>query len=437
MSNLPRSTQFRDNINTMSPGPLKTGNAERYMYTLGLCSDLLLEKANQARKINMPGLGDPSQLPYLAADSVLVQGPNEPNASFVDRVSLTFPNARNWGSRQSILRELQAYATNMQPGVAAVLPEMAIVGGGPSSATWDLLYNGAKQGSAPVHVVSANGWDWDGVIKPWRSWLVLYMALVARGVSGTGATIANGPATTIATGQNVSGVWVPGGTSLGTYYPFAQVSGLSGMTAENLGDWLVLSSATHGANDGTFQIVQVISATTVLIANSSFVATDTAAWSLSHYPWIAPGLCWGAPNQTFGQGANPLPPADLGENINGVWQPSADTGDYGFASSWGLSCTAQMIQSMRQLVQRWKQAGAYYPNIIVAFDGGDGTYGNAYSPYSTAGRGLPNGSFGTIGENLNGVWSPTRNTNVSEFSAYDCFCGGSGDYAHCTVENVT
>jgi hypothetical protein len=439
-------TQQRDWVKEASPPWLQTGSAEKFVYTLGLMSDLLLEKCNQAQKIRMPGLGDASQLPYLAADRLLVQGPNETNAQFVARLTMAFQAWKRAGSRAAILGQLQAYAANLQPTVAAGLPEMTIVGGGfgndfVSAATWDTIYNGQAQGSPPTHAFTLGagggingGFDWDGQYLPWRSWLILYMHLVSAGLGGTSAQTGAAIGNAGDTGYNVSGVWRPNlSNTINT--PFLHAFGLSGLSAANVGMWLTVSGSSHAGNNGTFPIVSVASATTCAIANPAGVASDTGplTWSISSYPWIAPGMVRGAPGTTYGQGANPLPPQDTGSLIQGVWQPSTASGPYGVTASYGLSCSAQTITSIRQILTRWKAAQQYYPNIIVVFDGSTGVAGSAYSPLSSGGSGNPDGTFGPTGKNTAGVWGPTRLIS----SVSDCYCGGTGTRSNCTVENVT
>ena len=78
--------QFRDTWPALAPEWLTTGFAEKYMYTLELQRDILLDKMNQAIKIRWPGQGDASQLPYLAHDRQIFQGPNEPVDQFIQRL---------------------------------------------------------------------------------------------------------------------------------------------------------------------------------------------------------------------------------------------------------------------------------------------------------------------------------------------------------------
>ena len=438
--------QFRNDYSALPPW-LTTGNAERYEYAMRLCFDLLLEKANEAVEFRLPGKGDPSQLPYLANDRGLAQGPGETAAAFVLRLQSAIPDWGIAGSARSVLREVQAYMQNLQPGVGATLPLATIVGGPyGAAATWQQLYQGDVIGALPTlsTVAPSNfNWDWNPLsplpasYRPWRAWLVLHMARVATGQSGSTAriTTATGGSFT-SPGQNVGGVWVPAVSGTPVNTPMVRIINLSHMTAANVGQWITLSGAVHSANNGTFQIVQRLSSSSVIIANPAGVATDAGplTWSVSAYPYMAPGLRWGAPGVTFGQGELTVPAVDTGHNFQGVWQPRVTAiAGLGALSSWGLAISAQVIVSIRQLVQTWKSAGTYYPTIIVAFDGGTGVAGSAYSPNSTQGAGNPDGTFGSVGKLVGGVWVPSRLIT----SDADCYCQGTGRAQACSVENVT
>ena len=82
----PTKFQFRDQWPALAPPWLTTGNGEKYMYTLELCRDLLVEKAYQAMTIRLPGVGDPSNLSYLAFDRNLLRGPLESVDAFTARI---------------------------------------------------------------------------------------------------------------------------------------------------------------------------------------------------------------------------------------------------------------------------------------------------------------------------------------------------------------
>ena len=439
MSNLIASlpTQQRDRVKVASPPWLQTGNGEKFQYTLDLMGDLLLEKCNQAQKIRMPGLGDPTQLPYLSADRLLVQGPAESNAAFVTRLQNAFAAWKKAGSRIAVAQQLQAYLENLQPGVAAVLPEFAIVGGNSATTAWSTQYVGDAIGAPPTIQTVGNNWNWDGKYQPWRSWLILYMSSLPTGQVATGVATFTASAAAGVLGQNVGGVWVPGTSGKAINPGSVLVAGMTGanLTAKNVGQYLNVTSGSHSYSDGTFQILQVVSPTSCYIANPNAPggSTDLALWSISYYPYIAPGPVWGTPDILFGQGQNSQPPKDLGSNVGGVWQPTTSDVTYQTSISFGLSCSPLVIQSIRQLLQRWKSATTWYPYIIIAFDGGTGAAGSAFSPNSSAGSGNPDGTFGGHGKNVGGVWVPNR--LVSSLS--DAYCQGTGSWSNCSVQNVT
>ena len=423
--------QFRDRFYALAPPWLRTGNAERYMYTLELCRDLLCEKMNQAVRIRIPGLGDQSQIPYLADGAQLAQGAAETNANFLLRISGANQAWGIVGSRLAILEQIQAYLTGLQPGVTATLPEVAIVGGCyPQVTTWDVVDQNtpsiALSGGAPAKttVLPAN-FNWDGKSIPWRAWLVLYMALVPTGQSGsagsTGATDASQCFTV--PGHNVGGVWVPTTSGTPVNSPWLHFTGLAGLTSANVQQYLTSSGSGHSGNNGTFQISQVLSATECIVANPNGVGSDAGplTWSIGAYPYLGPGPAWGSFGYTFGQGALTPAPQDTGSNVQGVWKPSGVGAVPTYA--WGLSKSSLNIDGIRALLRKWKSGPTYYESIIVAFDGKDGTAGSAYAPTSSPGSGNPDGSFGGHGTNVSGVWVPNRLISIT----FDAYCGGTAE----------
>ena len=453
--------QYRTSWPALCPPWLTEGNARLYMYTLQLTSDLLVDKMNQAIQFRLPGLGDTTQIPYLAHDRAMVQGPAEPPASFVGRLQGYGTAWGKAGSRVAVLEQLQAYLQGLQPGIAPQTPILTIVGGcyvnsGEGVTTWDTIYAGDPIGAEPTHVevgtivdpfhaspAPAN-FNWDGKQIPWRAWLILQMAPVVVS-SGTGGAVNSVAAGSFANpGQNVNGVWVPATSGARVNFPWVTITGVTGAS---VGQWVNLTGAINAANDGVFPIVQVISSSVVVIANPNAVAPDAGslAWTLVEYPWLAPGPVWGAPSftdangktwtpPTFGNGQLAPGPLDTGSNVGGVWQPSSLSSASSSATmSWGLNLSADWIQSIRALLKTWKSGGTYYPNIIISFDGLAQVPGSSYSPYSTPGSGNPDGSFGPHGKNVGGVWVPTRLI----YSPFDCFCQGTGTHQACSVENLS
>lgn len=395
MANAPGpSIQLRDSVKRLSPPWLKDGDAEKFLYTIGLCGDLLLEKLNQGVRMRMPGQGDPSALPYLGDQYLLEKGPAETDASFAARITGANQAWQGAGNRVSVLNEVQAYLTNLQPGVAAGTRQCLIVGGNAAWTTWSTLYNGATPGAGPSLTRIAAGspagvWNWDGQVAPWRAWLVLFMQPVATGNSGTGATVAS-----------IGGSGVAGVTS-----GFATINGLSGITSADVQRYLLCAGGAHPANNALLQIVAVPTASSCIVANPSAVATDTVSWSTWSYPFIAPGPVWGAPGALWG-----------------------DTN-----RSWGLSCSADVITSIRQIVQTWKSQRTYYPDIIVSFSGASGVAGDEFSPNSAQGSGNPDGTWGGLGKTVGGIVVPAK----QPLNPFTAFCDGTGQAINCYAKNRT
>lgn len=388
----------RDSIKELTRAPwLREGNAEKFIYVFGLALDALAEKMEQATNAHIPGVAlTTSAIPYQAEDRVLVQGPAETNEQFIPRLQRALDTWRKAGSRESVLEQLKAYRRGIDVGVTATDPSMLIVGGNGSTTRWDVSYFADLPETPPTLArVSPSNFDWDGQVKPWRAWLVLFMRAVLTGISGTAASV-----TTVG-GSGVSGV-----TS-----GFATLDGLTDVPTDVVGQWLTVSGAASGGNNGFFQVVLRLSDTSVMIANTNpGVASDAnngaIHWALSAYPFFRPVQVWGAPTKVWG---------------SGTW-----------GIEWAGHDTTATIDSIRAILRTWKSARTYYPNIIVAFDGGDGTAGNAFSPLSSLGGGNPNGDFADYGHNVNGVWVPRRS-----ISSFDAFLDGSGRYVSCNVHNVT
>lgn len=394
----------RDAVKSYSPPWLSEGDAEKYLYTFGLASDALLEKMDQAMRAHMPGQAlDASAIPYQAEDRLLVQGPAETNDAFIARMKRFLDAWRYAGQRATILEQLKAYLTGLQPGVIATDPLMTIVGGRyfggfGDVTTWDVVDAGDAVDARPSRrVVTPANWNWDdNTGAPWRAWLILFMHAVPTGQAGASASV------TTYGGSGVSGV------STG----FATIDGLSGITADNLFDWITFSGAAASGNNGRKQIVLVLSDTSVMVASPPGSAPDanngSIAWTVARYPFLAPAPVYGAPTVVWGG-------TDLYWGVR-----------------WAGHDVAQTITSLRQILARWKEAKSYYPNILVSFDGGDGTAGNQFSPLSGLGAGNPDGDYGDYGSNVNGVWVPRA-------ASYPltAFLDGTGQYVRCNVHNVT
>jgi hypothetical protein len=407
-------TQFRDNFYSLCPPWLTQGNAEKYLYTLELMRDLLMEKCNQAIKIRLPGQGDVSQIPYLAFDRQLVQGPLESTDGFILRLQNAFPTWNEAGSTIAVLGQLQAYAQGRQ---SVTLPQFAIVSNPRTLVdlstvnTWWTLNYDDPIGTEPLLSTVASNFDWDGHDeKTWRSWLVIYQYLDPPTAAGSSATITTATGGSFTDpGHLVAGVWVPRTSGTPVNAPFLVVHGLAGIQPSSAGSVITISGSVNPTNNGTFQIAKALSPTSCIIVNPDGVAGDAGP------------LMWG-------EGESTPPPVDTGSNVGGIWQPTTlvsagEAPDF----SWGLRVSSLEIVTIRNLVKTWKSAGTYYPNLIVCYDGPDGAYSR------TDGTNNPDGTFGDVGALADGVWVPTRRL----VSPWDCYCQGTGRAIACGVENIT
>lgn len=444
---------FRNNFYTLPTPPwLSTGYGEKYLYTLQLCTDLLMDKMEQAILIRLPGQGDVSQLPYLSYDRQLIQGTAESNANFIIRLQNFLDAWALAGSKRGILAELQAYIQNLQPGVGATMPEMTIVSGSwPTVAVWDQLYIGSTIGEIPTKTTQfPSNFNWDNKHNSWRSWLIFFLALVDTGQSGTTGETSSAAigsyeqpgqlgSAVSQSGITYPAVWIPATSGTPVNNPFLTVHHLSGITTANVGQWITISGSSNPGNNGTFPIVARNSGTSLVIANPNGVINDTGplTWSIADYPWIGPSPVWGAPGITFGEGEQSTPPLDYGQIYGGVWQPNPVPPSVSNAPSicWGLDTTELAIDQLRNLLKTWKSAGTYYPNIIFTYGGGTGVSGDEYSPNSTPGNGNPNGQFGSYGmiDSTGGILVP----QTPNGSLFDAYCQGTGTWNSCSVQNIT
>jgi len=257
------------------------------------------------------------------------------------------------------------------------------------SRKWYLLYSGQDVSQPPVYIHEASqNWDWDGQpTKWWHAWLVLYCALISTGSSGGGVSVSA----------------ASGG--------FVTVTGLSGMTSADVGRWLFISGAATPANNGSFQIVKLISASSVLIANSvgtSDANNGSLLWETAAYRGFAPQLACGTPGLKCG-----TPGLKCGVRSDGD--------------------TAAIFTTIRQLLRTWKSNQTYYRWIVVSFNGGDGSANTDYSPYSTdtTGDHNPDGTWRHWSKTVNGHRVSARVTKTyldAGRRTHDAFVSGTGRY---------
>lgn len=127
-----------------------------FLYAIALVGDCLLEAAWEGFQDAL-GIGDPSALPYIGQSRSLLQGPLEPNAAFVVRLTQWLKTARTLGSRATMAAQIQAFLTP----ASGPLPTIRIVD---RSGNWVSI-----DPSGNVTFTTDTAWNWDSVSNPERA----------------------------------------------------------------------------------------------------------------------------------------------------------------------------------------------------------------------------------------------------------------------------
>jgi hypothetical protein len=222
-----------------------------------------------------------------------------------------------------------------------------------NNGAWDLYYAGANTQLPPTHVPPQGNWDWDGVTYNWwRFWAILFSGCSVAGGHISAATNASPIAITTSSAHGL----LTGG--------YVTITGCHGNLAAN-GYWQITKtgsttftlngSSGSGSYTGTNGIVYLVPA--------------TAVCAPAPFAWGSAGIKWGQ-------------------------QPQA---------SWGFNQPPSAFTTPLALIRQWKAAQAWCVWRIYSFDP------TLFSPWSPSGGGInPDGTFGSWGTNVDGVWVPSR-----------------------------
>lgn len=378
-----------------TPGNPNGGVSGRFMYCLGLASDMLLEKLNQGIKARMPTECDASALPLIGDDRVMTQGPGETDAAFRIRLQRAFETWQHAGEARAVLELVASFTAGqlVAPGVHGV-PTVLLVGGY-QARKWNWFTSESDPTAPPNHYQTTfQKWSWDGLESAqwWRSWLVLFATLAPAIATGTDASV------------------VAGGT--GNFVKLTAAAFPDGQTSLAQPAYVTLSGAASSGNNGTFQVVydEVTGTHGVQIANPAAVIGDanngSIRWSWAYYPGIQPTPVWGFPGATW-------------SSLN----------SWGVMLAGGVSAAPYFAQ-LRAQVRLWKGAGTFIPAIIVSFGGAGQSSGAEFSPWSAEGAGNPDGTWATWAKIVAGRYVAARSTSV-QLGAYDAFADGTQLYQQC------
>ncbi len=179
-------TGIRDFLAAISPpwlfaavGDL-TAVAGKYVYAMGLADDALIQKQQWGQEAHMPTVCDPTALPLIGDDRVILRGFAEGDDAYRVRLQRAFETWQHAGSSRSDIGALLGYLTPFAP-------IMRIVSNG---GNWDFTPAGATPDTIPTHLrVVPTNWHWDGgayadAASLWfRSWVIV----------GTGVWVKNDP----------------------------------------------------------------------------------------------------------------------------------------------------------------------------------------------------------------------------------------------------
>lgn len=186
------------------------GVGGRYLQTIGIELDTIAARAKAAAYNGLPLQCDPSALPLIGDDRLMIQGASESNAAVAIRLSQAFDAWRVGGSDWGVLWEV----LSLFAGQAGGTPPGRIVS---NTKRWS-YYPAAATLTVPPLVTDnkLGNWNWDGgaevtglapvAVPWWRYWLILDAFAptawcAAAPVLGGGRVLGGG----LAIGFNISG----------------------------------------------------------------------------------------------------------------------------------------------------------------------------------------------------------------------------------------
>ncbi len=194
---------IRDSLLAIAPpwlsDPRQAGG--KFLYTIGLATDALIDKCQQAIFARMPEKAQPDALALIGADRLVPQGPGETQAQYAGRVRGAFTLWGRAGINAGVLRQVLGYLDAVKPRARIVTDRSHVWVTAAPGIDPDLPY--AYQYGDGGYPVTAINWDWDSAAYPdphpnspnswWRWWLILYStASSGGGWIGTDGTWGDG-----------------------------------------------------------------------------------------------------------------------------------------------------------------------------------------------------------------------------------------------------
>lgn len=137
----------------------------KVLYTIAAMGDYMLEEGLQGVRSAWPGKGTPDALPLIGQSRGLLQGPLEPNATYVARLLNYLTTWQNAGSAETLVSVIQAYMIGQGSLGLGNLPVVRLVdrAGNWTTANAD---GSITETSSPFNWDQSLGWDDGRVHQP-------------------------------------------------------------------------------------------------------------------------------------------------------------------------------------------------------------------------------------------------------------------------------
>jgi hypothetical protein len=164
---IPNPPTFADQVYAGSPTFLQGYFGSRYMFCMAVMWDALSDAALLAVRARFPDCAPDDALPYLAQDRQIDRGPNEPRASYNQRLIEWLDLWIHAGGQPSILQALSSYFLPATTTIETVNDTTT-----DDLTAWDVSVAGVQP---PTHYLEDPGnWNWDDQRIPGRSWVIIY-----------------------------------------------------------------------------------------------------------------------------------------------------------------------------------------------------------------------------------------------------------------------
>jgi hypothetical protein len=173
----PTTSNYRDESDDIQPTWLTGPIASRYRYGMNVIYDALADAFGFAMRVNLPSLAPPDALQWISSDRQIDQGPNESDASFVQRTIQWLDLMPYAGNSTGVLLALRG----------AVIPADVTMRTVSNSGDWRTYLAGSNPmppgATVPIPPVQHinNVWNYDANGDPffgfrgrWRMWVIIY-----------------------------------------------------------------------------------------------------------------------------------------------------------------------------------------------------------------------------------------------------------------------